>query len=1328
MLYLKGVELENFKSFKGELTIPLVRGFTAITGPNGSGKSNIGDAIQFVLGTRSNKNIRADNVKDLIFNGGGGGKPARYCKVTLVFANEAGEDGQRRISVDSDEVRFFRHVRLTKSGNSVSSYKLNGEESSRNHFRLLLAEANASADGYNIVLQGDVTNLAKMTSRNRRKVLDKVAGVTAYDDEIRRANSQRDKVDEFIERISILQNELTDQLGNLKKERETALKAKDLIAELNEARITLLQSKHRSRFDEIHFLSDEQLRYNSEASDLRGEVKAGEKELLTLDDKVAELERKITEILGDDAAVLMENINKLHRDIDRRGDQIIDAESALSEACEDIDILLAEEEEAKTALDHHSTERDSAISTMEEAAVALKTAEVAEKKARDALLAGDKKNHELTRALGKAGEAVSAAHESLAKAQLDRDRAAQHVEMTAQRFAEVEEQVSEIQLAVDDLKLEGEEIGECDPDKERVKLGKELITLQTSEQKLTQEAEILEMQFRQAGRQLVVKRTELESHAGGRSGMVAAVQQLLQLRDSGQIKGIIGTVSELCHPADSTHELALATAIGAGGMSGIVVDDDAVASKCMQWLRENKVGRAMFLPLSKLQSARPAGRSVMVARESGVIGFAWELLDYDPRIEVAVRYVLRDTLLVQDLATARRHMGGVRLVTLRGDVTERGGAMQGGAPMKIKSGFGGKLAGASEVEALQAEVDRLQLLSEVATGALRECREQQRLQRERINAMTSDDSSLRLRQWREELRLGEERLSKAKGIVNEVSKLLTAAEKGLKARGDGLAAAKIALEQATQARNLASTTLQEASPQHLQKMLRDAQDLRVKAESQKAQASGTLSAGEGHGDIYVERVGEITTRRGKLEAENVDRRQRIKELATEIVNLKVDLDTTSSTHSQIIEEHKELDDERLRISEDRAALRATLGQRAANAETLTNRANELTLSIQQKRAALEELNAEMAEINIEPLKADANLPPVGQAEKTVNQLQRRVEDMGPVNMLAIEKYDATAERVSALKSDNKHLSSRRKELIAIAERLEKQRKRRLLAVLKEVDRNFRTVYKELSGGRGELFLENPDEPFKGGLSMWAQPPGKSSRVKLEQLSGGEQSIASLALIFAIQDYDPSPFYYFDEVDQNLDPVNAELVAAMCSRRSQQAQFIQITLRKVSLQLADHHIGITHAGDGCSRRIANFDRDRAIELGAAAMAEINAGREQQQRQELLHRLGELPNPKEMEKVPQELPVPESLSGLADDQDMIDDDGVESVVASADGEADEGFTSLKKRADDLAEDIEQEQSENQEKLSVDQSGEVSEDPGVEGNPEGVESVGIVPEAED
>jgi chromosome segregation protein len=237
------------------------------------------------------------------------------------------------------------------------------------------------------------------------------------------------------------------------------------------------------------------------------------------------------------------------------------------------------------------------------------------------------------------------------------------------------------------------------------------------------------------------------------------------------------------------------------------------------------------------------------------------------------------------------------------------------------------------------------------------------------------------------------------------------------------------------------------------------------------------------------------------------------------------------------------------------------------------------------------------------------------------------------------------------------------------------------------------------GGKGELFLEKPDDPFKGGLSMWAKPPGKSSKVKLEQLSGGEQSIASLALIFAIQDYDPSPFYYFDEVDQNLDPINAERIATMCRLRSEKAQFIQVTLRKVSLQLADHHIGITHAGDGCSRRIANFDRERAIELGEKAFAELKDNVAANERQDLLERLGDLPDPNDMELIPEEIEYPESLGGLEDEgetettvNEAIDESTLLATDSTSDATSDatNPLGDLQARTADLSEDIDEEQN--------------------------------------
>ena len=312
----------------------------------------------------------------------------------------------------------------------------------------------------------------------------------------------------------------------------------------------------------------------------------------------------------------------------------------------------------------------------------------------------------------------------------------------------------------------------------------------------------------------------------------------------------------------------------------------------------------------------------------------------------------------------------------------------------------------------------------------------------------------------------------------------------------------------------------------------------------------------------------------------------------------------------------------------------------------------------------------MAEMAIAIADPEVELPSVGDAEKRLRALERRLEAYGPVNMLAIEQYAECEERLSSMKDDFKTLQQRRKQLITITDKLEGQRKSRLLAVLKEVNKNFKKVYNQLSdGGRGELFLEDTENPFKAGLDMWAQPRGKSSKSRLQGLSGGEQSMAALALIFAIQDHDPSPFYYFDEVDQNLDAYNAGLIAKMCRERSEAAQFIMVTLRKVSLRLADHHIGITHGGDGCSRRIVDFDRDRAITLGEAALKEAKEAADVNH-----SRIEEASNQaKDMPKVPEALPAPSSLGNLLNHIEKDED------------EVNTNFSSIVERAEDLSEDI-------------------------------------------
>ena len=326
-MYLKALEVSNFKSFRGEVVVPLERGFTAITGPNGSGKSNCGDAIQFVLGPRSNKTIRAQNSKDLIFNGGNNHNAARSCSVTLVFANPTLDNGRRRLPLNMDEVRMSRSIRLTKSGNVVTNYQLNGEESSQKSFHRILGAANARPDGYNIVLQGDVTSLAKMTAKERRKVLDSVAGVTLYDDEIRKADRQKDSVDDYIERIKLLEDNQKARLKELKKQKDLAVKVKDLVDELNQARIISYQASYASQIAEKEYQVNEQSRYLEEANNLELQVREGSKTLLSLDDQIGVLQKQIEELTGGDGKGLNKIIFDLHLKIDTNKDKISDAES-----------------------------------------------------------------------------------------------------------------------------------------------------------------------------------------------------------------------------------------------------------------------------------------------------------------------------------------------------------------------------------------------------------------------------------------------------------------------------------------------------------------------------------------------------------------------------------------------------------------------------------------------------------------------------------------------------------------------------------------------------------------------------------------------------------------------------------------------------------------------------------------------------------------------------------------------------------------------------------------------------------------------------------------
>ena len=1266
-MFLKALEMENFKSFRGEVVIPLDRGFSAITGPNGSGKSNCGDAIQFVLGPKSTRTIRAQNTKQLIFNGAEGYKPARGCTVTLVFGNPVLSNGRRRLPLENDEVRMTRQIRLTASDNVVSTYLLDGEDSSQKSFHRLLNAANARPDGYNIVLQGDVTGLARMTPIERRKVLDGVAGVTSYDDEIRKAKKQKESVDSYIERIGMLQEEQQVRLNELEQERKIAMKAQSITDELTTSRSQRYQAMFASLGMELEHQIAEQLRFAEEASILEEQVKAGSKKLVELDDRIGEIQKQIDALLGDEGDGLSAAIHDLRVQIDRDKDRIEDSQQANIDDGHEREQVLERYEEAEAALNALLEEATTSQNQMEEAQTMLDEAQSEEAAVR-ALLEGSGKNHaELNRALSEAIEALDKAKQAVAAAQSDVDRTAAQAELVEANLSKAQETAEESRLELEEKEAEFNELS-GGKKIDRSSLTQNILDAERSESRLLEEAGAVERKMTETERQLRTARAELENKSNSK-GMAGGAAAILGARDRGEIKGIIGTIAELCAPIDSEHETALATAFG-GAMTSVVVDSDEVAAQAIRWLAQRKAGRATFLPLNKLSTSRAGGKAMMVARKPGVVGFAYELLEYDPRIDTAIKFALRNTLIVQNMDIARQNMGGVRLVTMRGDVTEAGGAMVGGSRIRMSVSFGGGIAGAKEVERLTAEIERLRLISDTVSAALADVRKEQQSLRQQINELANEDGAIRRETLRAEVttfkRAHSKNIGSVEGLKADLQRLETLASTQLEALDE--TESKVADAEIFRAN--AQTALEDASPQHLKDRLHECTVKRTQAEGIRSNAEVSLRSISERKNLLTSTVSGEKERLVQIDTAVAKRTEQANILKESVAENETILAEKEAERAQFLEENKGLEDERIELVEERASLNSTLTQKASQARSHRTLSTEFERTIQAKRQELHDLEMEMQTMGIEPVEDGIALDSVGDIDRRIRHLERRLEQFGAVNMRAIEQYDAVEQRLSEMEGDFKKLQDRKKHLLDVAERLEEQRKVRLIDVLEKVNENFKKVYKSLSnGGRGELYLENKEEPFKGGLELWAQPKGKSSNVTRHQLSGGEQSVAALALIFAIQDYDPSPFYYFDEVDQNLDSVNAECIAKMCRERSKAAQFIMVTLRKVSLQLADHHIGITHGGDGCSRRIIDFDQEQAIALGEQALkeAESAVAKNAQRAKEEQATLAEMP------RVPDALPAPQSLGGLLKHM-----------------EEDESMASLAERTAETNEDIEERSS--------------------------------------
>ncbi len=1200
-VYLKRLKVRNFKSFAGATEIPFSPGFTGVAGPNGMGKSNISDAILFVLGPTSSKALRADRLPQLFFNGGASKKAATECEVSLVFDN-----ADHLLPVEAAEVEVSRYVKVAPSDPDgyYSYFYVNGRRSSQGEIDALLGHARLSGDGYNLVQQGDVNKVVTMGSIPRRGLVERLAGISQYDDELARAAEKRADLEQNVGRIQTLLTEVKGHLATLESQRLQAIHYKQLNDEKLRTEARVARATHRLAERELETCRGQVEQAASGISTLEAEHDRLGARLAELGEAIAGVDREIAEA-GGAAAV------RFKKELDDKKLAHARADQALANLREGLEALTGQIDQLAKTLAADEAQRETFAKQQEELGTRLasldRTAADQQKEIGAATSAGSKPGDRLAQTrkqqleLDRKLEAQQRAWQATVSA---KEAAAAAAAAAERSEAQAEQDAAERELEVKDLELRVRDAakgpGGAKPTGE---LQKELFTLREREKRSAGDVERLTQEIAEANRRYLAMDARLKARTdpAGKPAALAAVDFLLSQRNLGKVPGIRGTVEELAE-FEPKYRTALQVAAGSR-FQALVVETDRVAEECIRLLREEKRGRATFLPLNRMLVGRPHGKALVVAKGPGAAGFAVDLVRYAEPLAPAFWYVFGETVVMDDLAKARAQMGGVRLVTLAGDLIEATGAISGGYVDPSVQGRGADSA--VELKRLADELREKNAAEKAARAELAKLSETIRTAADELAARSIHEEAHRSTQGilAKDLEGARERWKGVRERVATAGAERKRAESALESRSRELGEAVEALERLRTARQQAQEEYLAQLPQALSQRLKTLQEQSQKTQEDRIEANGALQSARAS---IAALDAQIAARRKEVDSGRADLSARRKEIAKNekaVEEARTALDALKAVEVKqgesaraSVERRKQLEKEQLEVTGANATVEANLTTRRGLLVQEQTRTAEAEARLRELEEALRQFPE--PEANEKPV-------PLDELKRRVTTLAQEIQGLGEVNQRAIEEYDGEKARLDDFSTEVERLTREQAELVALVAEIEKKKREKLVAVVREVDTNYRAIYAELSaGGEGRIALENAQDPLAGGLLIEARPVGKTVS-RLEQLSGGEKSLASLAFIFSLQRYDPSPLYVLDEVDMSLDGLNAENIGRMLRRNSERAQFIVISLRKVTLKFAKQLFGVTMRGDGCSHVVGlGLDEIKDVderELASAAAA-------------------------------------------------------------------------------------------------------------------------------
>lgn len=1110
MVFISRLKLRNFKSFKAaDITLP--KTFICFAGPNGSGKSNLCDAIRFAMGEKSLRSLRAKKVRDLIHTG------SRSAEVTIVFSDENGGTG-------------YEIKRAIREDGKIR-YRLNQERTTRSAILEALKRHSLDDSGRNTIAQGEVQRIINMNGKERRGIIDSVAGISDFEDKKKEAVGELETVEDRIKEARLVMGERKAFLDELEREKEIALTYTENKKRLNDARGTLLSREAERLGKELSAAEAAEEKLGSDRKGKEDEMAKADALINAIEEKRARTSQEIQARQKTNA--LIRRLEEIKAQCGSRRQLIEDKKAAVGRI----------DDEARSVREELSG-ADEAIRRLQGEIGSLGE-ELVQAEKELAALGGMSEN---------AGAAALREEVSLKEKELAASR---------ERLIAIDSGIGSSGKLIEAKRaelgsipaLEAEEGEESDATAaaargiERLNAGIEASFARTRE---------INARMSELDREML----ELKEKASifkVRSSPQLANPALSFIADlKGKERGIYGTVADLI-----SFDPRYASAVEAAGGSRllyVVVDSVDTATSVIERLKKAKAGRATFIPLDSVRTPPPA--------KAGKHASVLEVIDVKDEARRAAEYVFAETLLVDSVADAKRlGIGGARMVTLEGEIFERSGIVSGGR------GQGG-LLGANQLRKIEEELEGVKAAKESLMKELYSIREEESgLRAEKARLELEIKTAQMRRKLGQERRKETEQLSKRRDqLVSEIEALEQ--EMG---RGSG---ERASLEEGIARLGKEIEGLKKRMEEAEREFLEEAKE----ASEARAELSGRVSSlratREGKAGELSLRQGEKKAKGERLAKIEGEREEALGRISEATRTLQEDEKTLKSLEEEISSTSKEIEKlfERMKGHEEELQ---EAGKARAQARMEFEKLSKDLSQIEIKKATsgtrLEDIKSELASFSgFQMLDASRDA-----LSSMIAESERILAGLGNVNMAAIEMFEKRKKEIEEVEDRIQKLDTEREAILSMIGEIEEHKKEAFMEAFQAVSQNFSDMFRHVNVGQGHLHLSDPASPFESGLFIKLRRNNQEH--SLDALSGGEKTLVALMFIFALQFFKPAPFYILDEVDAALDKPNSKNLAELVGKMSADSQFIVVSHNDTVMSNSDSVIGVTKA-DGASKLV------------------------------------------------------------------------------------------------------------------------------------------------